>query len=304
MLTSLMMITGIFNTLVRAKASAARIKEVMESDEDFTDNDFKESDFADNDFTGRNIKRLDGSLEFSNVTFSYPGSSVPAIKDLSFAVLPGETLAIIGSTGSGKTTICWLILRFYDTDSGTIKLGGYDTNKLPIQTVRENTAIAPQKPLLFSGTVKENIRWGDSSATDTTVVEAAGKAQASGFIEDMQQGYDSILGRGGVNISGGQKQRISIARAMIRNAPVLLIDDATSALDSLTESRVRKELTSYPGTKVIVTQRCTAAMHADKILVMENGSCVGFGTHNDLIEDCDVYKMIWQSQVDSKGVAI
>jgi len=296
MLMSLMMITNIFNVLVRAKASANRIREVMESEEEskmlYSDSQVASS-----------ANGCNGSLAFENVTFTYPGSNIPSIKDLSFSITPGETLAVIGSTGSGKTTLCWLILRFFDTDSGSIFLGGHNINALPVDSVRENISIAPQNPLLFSGTVKENIRWGKQDSTDEAVYKAASQVQAAGFIDDMQHGYDSILGRGGVNISGGQKQRISMARAIIRNAPLLLIDDATSALDSLTEAKVRTELLLYPGTKVIITQRCTAAMHADKILVLEKGSCAGFGSHTELINDCEVYKMIWQSQVDSKGVA-
>jgi len=294
MLMSLMMITNIFNTLVRAKASAARIHEVLESEEDFTDTDS----------AGQNKhEHLDGSLLFENVTFSYPGGNTPAIKNLSFSVSPGETLAIIGSTGSGKTTICWLTLRFYDIDSGNIYIGGHDIRSLPIKTIRANTSIAPQKPLLFSGTVEENIRWGNENASDDAISTAAHSAHAAGFIEEMQQGYGSLLGRGGVNLSGGQKQRISIARAIISGASLLLIDDATGALDSITEARVRAELAAYPGTKLMITQRCAAAMYADKILVLENGCSVGYGTHEELMNTCKIYKEIWQSQIDSKGVA-
>ena len=292
MLMSLMMITNIFNMLVRAKASAARIQEVFDSEEDFTVGDA----------AYESLERLDGSLCFDNVTFTYPGGSgVPAIKDLSFSVLPGETLAIIGPTGSGKSTICWLIMRFYDTDTGSILLGGHDIKSLPVGMLRDNIAIAPQKPLLFSGTVEENIRWGNESAPDGFVMETARQVQAAEFIEKMNDGFKSTLGRGGVNISGGQKQRVSMARALIRNAPLLLIDDATSALDSVTEAKVRAELASYPGTKVLITQRCAAAMHADKILVLENGRSVGFGLHTELMETSETYREIWHSQIDSKG---
>jgi len=337
MLMSLMMITSIFNVFVRAKASAARINEVLDSEEDFNDGEISlneaggldgeislnegdgfgsdpmnDTDDLNGDSSNEtdgfdsnssvNVKHLDGSLDFQNVTFTYPQGSTPAIVDLSFSVSPGETLAVIGPTGSGKSTLCWLIMRFYDTDSGNILLGGHDIRTLSVNTVRSNTSIAPQKPLLFSGTVNENIRWGNENASDEEVQNVAGQVQAAAFIEDMQQGYESLLGRGGVNISGGQKQRISIARALIKNAPIVMIDDATSALDSITEAKVRTELAAYPGTKLIITQRCVAAMHADKILVLENGHCVGFGAHADLINTCDVYMEIWQSQIDSKGV--
>ena len=296
MLMSLMMITNIFNTLVRAKASGERIEEVFNSKEDIAGGEYP----IDKENIPVSIDRLDGSLQFQNVTFTYPGSNIPAIKDLSFFVPPGETLAVIGSTGSGKTTVCWLVLRFYDVDSGTINLGGYDIKNLPIETIRSNTSIAPQRPLLFTGTVNENIRWGNEDATDEEVKSAAKQVQAAGFIEEMKNGYDSILGRGGVNVSGGQKQRISMARAIINGSPLLIIDDATGALDSLTEAKVRNELAAYTGTKLIITQRCCTAMYADKILVMENGCPVGFGTHKKLMETCEVYKMIWKSQIDSK----
>jgi len=321
MLMSLMMIANIFNVLVRAKASAERIQEVMESEDDFAALASGRDDMSGQVITsgldvasGQGVitglenvlvyeesssgQRLDGSLRFENVTFIYPGGrGVPAIRDLSFSVSPGETLAVIGPTGSGKSTICWLIMRCYDADSGKILLGGFDIRELPVSTVRANTAIAPQKPMLFTGTLSENIRWGDEDATNTAVQDAALKAQAAGFIDNMPNGYESLLGRGGVTISGGQKQRVSIARALIKKAPLLVIDDATSALDSITESKVRAELAEYPGTKIIVTQRCTAAMGADKILVMENGHQVGFGNHAELMETNETYQEIWHSQI-------
>ena len=338
MLMSLMMITSIFYMLVRAKASAARIQEVMDSEEDFASGEEAPATGgvvlatsegvsatgevvpasgeavpthgpAGNDPGDVNVleapgllARLDGSLRFDNVTFTYPGGSgIPAISDLSFSVSPGETLAVIGPTGSGKSTICWLIMRFYDTDTGSILIGGHDIKSLPADILRANIAIAPQKPLLFSGTIEENIRWGNEFAPDEAVREAARQVQAAGFIESMQDGYMSVLGRGGVNISGGQKQRVSMARALIKNAPLLLIDDATSALDSVTEAKVRAELTAYPGTKVVITQRCSAAMFADKILVLENGHACGFGSHSELMETSETYKEIWHSQIDSKS---
>jgi ATP-binding cassette subfamily B protein len=285
MLMSLMMIIQIFHTLERARASAARIGEVLDCEEDFSGT-VKEVGVP-----------LCGSLAFDNVTFSYPGSPTPAVKNLSFAISPGETLAVIGPTGSGKTTVCWLILRFFDPDEGHISLGGHDIRELPIATVRGNIAIAPQKPLLFSDTVAGNIRWGQAEATDECIHMIAEKAQAAHFIQNMPDGYDSVLGRGGVNISGGQKQRLSIARALIKNAPLLIIDDATSALDAMTEASMRAELAQYHGTKVIITQRCVAAMSADAILVMDNGRAVGFGSHGELMESCQTYVEIWQSQI-------
>ena len=305
MLMSLMMITNIFNMLVRAKASATRIQEVMDSEEDFGQTEGVRGTVLltpAKEGVKRTVPLTPVCLRFENVTFTYPGGSgVPSISGLSFSVDPGETLAIIGPTGSGKSTICWLIMRFYDTDSGSIFIGGQDVKSLPINALRAGVAIAPQKPLLFSGTVEENIRWGNEFASGEAVRKTAGQVQAAGFIENMQDGYVSVLGRGGVNISGGQKQRISMARALIRNAPLLLIDDATSALDSVTEAKVRAELAAYPGTKVLITQRCSAAMYADKILVLENGCAVGFGKHEELMDTSETYREIWHSQIDSKG---
>jgi len=287
MLTSLIMITGIFNNFVRTKASTARIREIFECEGDFV--------------PSGEIKELRGDIEFENVTFAYPsGSGVPALKNLSFSVRSGETLAIIGPTGSGKSTVAWLLLRFYDADSGRILIDGHDIRELSIETVRRNIAIVPQKPMLFSGTVADNIRWGDRDATDEMVRQAAEKAQAD-FIDRMPEGYDSLLGSAGVNLSGGQKQRVSIARGIIRNSPVLILDDATSALDAITEAKVRENLRDKSGrqTLIIITQRCGTAMSADRILVLDNGEKAGFGTHDELMKTCSVYRNIYRTQIDS-----
>ena len=290
-LSSLLMITNIFNTFVRTKASAARINEVFACDDDFSLID------AQNAFQSTETDvETTGSLCFENVTFAYPGSAIPAVKNLSFSVAPGESLAIIGPTGSGKSTVCWLSLRFYDVLRGRILLGGKDIRELPVETVRGQIAIAPQKAALFSGSVAENLRWGYADASDGEMREAAARAQA-GFIEDM----NSPLGAGGVNLSGGQKQRVSIARALLKRAPILMLDDATGALDAITEAKVRKELLNTDRTLIMVTQRCTTAMFADKILVLENGETAGFGTHTELMKNCEIYRQIYQSQVEREG---
>lgn len=286
-LTSLIMITNIFNVFVRTKASNARIKEVFDCEGDFTGSG--------------EIKELNGDIDFENVTFAYPnGSGVPALKDLSFSVKSGESLAIIGPTGSGKSTIAWLLLRFYDVDSGRILIGGNDIRDLGVDSVRGNIAIVPQNPMLFSGTVAENIRWGNKEASDEMLYQAAEKAQAD-FISKMQDGYESLLGSAGVNISGGQKQRISIARGILKNSPVLILDDATSALDAITEAKVRENIISKNGkqTVIIITQRCGTAMFADRILVMDNGVKAGYGTHDQLMKDCEVYRYIYRTQIES-----
>lgn len=286
-LTSLIMITNIFNTFVRTKASTARIREVFECENDFVGN-------------GELVK-LGGAVEFREVTFAYPkGSGVPALKRLSFSVESGQSLAIIGPTGSGKSTIAWLLLRFYDVNSGEIRIHDHDIREFGIDTVRNSVAIVPQRPMLFSGTVSQNILWGDSSAEAENIKRVSALAQAD-FIEGMTMGYDSLLGSGGVNISGGQKQRISIARGLIKNAPILILDDATSALDAVTEAKVRENLVKgNPGQTIItITQRCGTAMFADRILVLDNGSRAGFGTHDQLMEECEVYREIYQSQMES-----
>lgn len=286
-LTSLVMITNIFNTFVRTKASTARIKEVVDCDGDFAS-------------TGE-AKELNGEIEFKNVTFAYPnGSGVPAINDLSFSIKSGQSLAIIGPTGSGKSTIAWLLLRFYDVNSGKILVNGSDIKDLSIDSVRNNIAIVPQKPMLFSGSVAENIKWGNIDATDEMIHAAAHEAQAS-FIEKMQNGYDSLLGSAAVNVSGGQKQRISIARGILKKSPVLILDDATSALDAVTEAKVRENLNSKKGqeTVITITQRCGTAMFADRILVMDNGVKVGLGTHDELMKDCEIYRDIYRTQIES-----
>lgn len=290
-LTSLIMITNIFNTFVRTKASTARIKEVIDCDEDFMSN--------------AGIKELNGDIEFKDVTFAYPnGSGVPAIKNLSFSIKSGQTIAIIGPTGSGKSTIAWLLLRFYDVNSGEILINGCDIKELNIDLVRDNIAIVPQKPMLFSGSISENIKWGNKNASDEMIRQVAHKAQAD-FIEKMEDGYESFLGSAAVNISGGQKQRISIARGILKKSSVLILDDATSALDAVTEAKVRENINSKRSgqTIITITQRCGTAMFADQILVMDNGVKVGYGTHNQLMKDCEVYRDIYKTQIESSREA-
>lgn len=231
-LTSLIMITNIFNTFIRTKASTERIVEILESEEDFSGSDNK-------------VVFSEGSLEFKNVTFAYPGGSgLPALENLSFKVNDGETLAVIGPTGSGKSTIAWLCLHFYDVQEGNIYINSKDIKELDTDYIRNNIALAPQKSMLFTGTVFDNIAWGMRDTNREKVINAAKQAQADEFIKKMPNGYDSLLGQNGVNLSGGQKQRISIARALAKESPIMILDDCTSALDAVTETRVRRALRS------------------------------------------------------------
>lgn len=289
-LSSLLMITNIFNTFVKTKASVSRITEILNCEDDFKNSE-NNSDAV-----------ISGMVEFNNVTFSYPGGSgVPAIKNLSFYVPAGKSLAVIGPTGSGKSTLAWLLLRLYDPDkNSSIMFDGKDIKKLDIETVRKSVALVPQKAMLFSGTVLDNITWGNPKA-EKAQVEAAIRTSGADFIYEMENDIDTYLGSGGVNISGGQKQRISIARGLIKNSPILVLDDATSALDTLTETKVRDNLLSEDNksTVILITQRCSTAMFADNILVLSDGERVGFGTHDELLEECSIYREIFDSQIGS-----
>ncbi|MGG5461846.1 ABC transporter ATP-binding protein [Clostridium sp. B9] len=290
-LTSLIMITNIFNTFVRTKASTNRIKEILECEDDFTH--------------GGEISEVKWEIGFKDVVFSYPnGSGVPAINGLSFSLKAGEKLAIIGPTGSGKSTIAWLLLRFYDVNSGKILIDGKNIKDIDVKSLRKNISIAPQKPMLFSGTINENIKWGNKNASHEKVNLVAEKAEAS-FIYNIPEEFDSLLGSRGVNLSGGQKQRISIARGLLKDSKVLILDDATSALDAVTERRVRDNINSLMKDKTVITitQRCGTAMASDKILVMDNGKNVGFGTHIDLMKNCEVYREIYRTQIESSKEA-
>ncbi|MEQ8155442.1 MAG: ABC transporter ATP-binding protein [Clostridiaceae bacterium] len=288
-LMSLIMITNIFNTFVRTKASAERINEVLNSSQDFKGSENR-----------RNEEVID--LEFENVTFAYPaGSHMPALKDISFKISKGETLAVIGPTGSGKSTLSWLCLRFYDADKGALYLNGEDIRLLDCSRLRADIALAPQKSMLFTGTIADNISWGRHDASEKEILEAAKMAQADEFIKNMPEQYSSVLGQGGVNLSGGQKQRISIARALAKKSGIIIFDDCTSALDAVTEAKVRQELKKLKEEKIIImiTQRVGTAMFADKILVLDNGQNVGLGSHKELLDSCEIYRGIFDSQIGS-----
>lgn len=288
-LFSLMMISNIFMTFVRAKASAERLGEVFEEE-----NSMKISEKP------VQASKEKGRVGFEHVYFSYAGTSGdPVLKDVTFTCNPGETVGIIGSTGSGKSSLLNLIPRFYDAASGRVVVGGIDVKAMDPKSLREKIAIVPQKAMLFTGTILDNIKWGKDSASETDVKEAAAAAQAHDFITSFPEGYETFLGQGGVNLSGGQKQRISIARALVRKPEILILDDSTSAVDVTTESKIREALKEYSRnlTCLIVAQRITSVMGADKIVVLDNGKISGIGNHEELMQNCEIYQDIFRSQI-------
>lgn len=286
-LFALNMISNIINNAVRAIASSERIEEVLNE---------VPAQVEPADPVSVDIK---GGIEFENVSFTYKGSSVKSLKDVSFCAKPGETIGIIGPTGSGKSTLINLVPRFYDASEGTIKVDGVSVNEVASKTLRDAIAVVPQKALLFTGTIRDNLKWGRAEATDEELIEAAENACALDFIKASQNGWDTLLGQGGVNLSGGQKQRLSIARALIRKPQILILDDCTSALDAETESKVLGSLQKLNGemTVLLISQRISTVMRADRILCLDNGSVQGYGTHAELMAESEVYRAIYKSQI-------
>jgi ATP-binding cassette subfamily B multidrug efflux pump len=293
MANSLMMISTVFTMFVRARASAERIGEVMN-----VEGTMKQ---AEEPVTPSKT----GTVSFENVCFSYSGNlSEPVLKDISFSCGPGETVGIIGTTGSGKTSIVSLIPRFYDATTGRVLVGGVDVCRMDEHALREHIAVVPQKNTLFTGTILENILWGNEKATHEQVEKAAKIAQAHEFITGLPQGYDTLLGQGGVNLSGGQKQRISIARALLKEPEILILDDCTSAVDVITEAGIRSGLRedSQELLCIVIAQRISSVMTADKILVLDNGQIVGSGSNTELLQSCAVYREIYESQFGKEAV--
>lgn len=291
MLNSLMRIFMVFTRFVRARASAERIGEVFERDEGKA-------------YAGqRSSQGIQGGIAFQGVSFAYPGSTGdPILKGVSFETLPGETIGIIGPTGAGKTTLISLIPRLYDPTEGVLAIDGLDSKTLKASELREDMAIVPQKSLLFTGSIAENIRWGNQQASLEEVKQAAELAQIAAFIEELPLGYESVVGQGGVNLSGGQKQRLAIARALVRKPRILILDDCTSALDLATEARILRGLKDYTEdlTCFVISQRITSVMAADRILVLDEGRVAGFGNHQELLASCLVYQDIFRSQIGRK----
>ena len=290
-LMSLMMLAMVFLQSSRAIASAKRINEILDTEIDLTDENASQKE-----------KKVEqGSIEFRHVSFRYyKDSREKVLDDISLAIEPGQTVGIIGSTGCGKTTLVSMIPRLYDVDEGQVLVDGVDVREYSLNHLREGVGMVLQKNVLFSGTVEENLRWGDENASTEQVREAAQAAQVDVFLSTFPEGYETFLGQGGVNVSGGQKQRLCIARALLKKPRILILDDSTSAVDTATEAKIRESFsTTLKGTtKLIIAQRITSVMEADLIVVMDEGKIVGQGSHEELLKSCEAYREICYSQMD------
>ncbi len=287
-LSTLMMLSMIFVMLTMSRAAAERVCEVLEEKSDLTSPENPVTEVA------------DGSIDFENVGFSYSGDEKKlCLKNVNLHINSGETVGIIGSTGSSKTSLVQLISRLYDVTEGTLKVGGRDVREYDLDTLRRNVATVLQKNVLFSGTIKENLRWGNENATDEELIDACKLSQADSFIKEMPEGYDTFIEQGGTNVSGGQKQRICIARSLLQKPKILILDDSTSAVDTKTDALIRDGFKSYipETTKIIIAQRISSIEHADKIIVLDGGEIVGFGNHGELIESNEIYKEVYLSQI-------
>ena len=290
-LMSLMMLAMVFLQSSRAIASARRINEVLDTRIDLTDEAASQKE--------KLVEK--GSIEFKNVSFRYyKDSREKVLDDVTLRIEPGQTVGIIGSTGCGKTTLVSMIPRLYDADEGQILVDGVDVREYSLKHLREGVGMVLQKNVLFSGTVEDNLRWGDENASEEQVRSAARAAQADAFLNSFPEGYQTFLGQGGVNVSGGQKQRLCIARALLKKPKILILDDSTSAVDTATETKIRESFstTLKDTTKLIIAQRITSVMEADRIVVMDEGRIVGQGSHRELMESCSAYREIYDSQMD------
>lgn len=292
-LMSLMMLSMVILQSSRALASAKRVQEVLNEEVDLTD-----------EASGQ--KQLDvtkGKIEFKKVSFRYyKDNQEKVLDDISFVANPGETVGIIGSTGCGKTSLVQMIPRLYDADEGEVLVDDVNVKEYSLHKLRNGVGMVLQKNVLFSGTIEENLAWGDEHASEEMIAAAARASQAEDFINSFTDGYDTELGQGGVNVSGGQKQRLCIARALLKKPKILILDDSTSAVDTATESRIRESFstTLKDTTKVIIAQRITSVMEADKILVLDEGRIVGAGNHDELLKSCEAYQEIYYSQMDKE----
>ncbi|MCI8632009.1 MAG: ABC transporter ATP-binding protein [Lachnospiraceae bacterium] len=296
-LSSLMMLSMIFMNASRAMASSKRLKEVLDERIDLNDENAR--------YPERKV--TEGRIEFKNVNFRYYKNSQEKVLDeVNLTIEPGQTVGIIGSTGCGKTTLVSMIPRLYDADEGQILVDGIDVRDYKLENLRDGVGMVLQKNVLFSGSIKENLLWGDENATDEEIYAAAESAQAHSFVQSFTDGYQMELGQGGVNVSGGQKQRLCIARALLKKPKILILDDSTSAVDTATEARIREAFNHElkDSTKIIIAQRITSVQDADEIIVVNEGKITGIGTHEQLLQHNEEYQEIYYSQMDKKEVTV
>ena len=293
-LNSLMMLSNVFMMLTRSLASWRRISEVLDEEIDIRD-----------DENTRDIRVEKGEIQFDHVYFKYKKEAKEyVLSDISFHIKPGQTVGIIGQTGSAKSTLVQLIPRLYDVTEGQVLIDGIPVREYPIRELRESIAMVLQKNTLFSGTVKDNLRWGKEEATDEEIDAACHAACVDEFIDRLEHGYDTELGQGGVNVSGGQKQRLCIARALLKNPKVLILDDSTSAVDTATEAKIRQGLADClpDAVKIIIAQRITSVLHADQIIVLDDGKINAIGNHDSLLESNEIYQDIYHSQQEGANL--
>ena len=291
-LSSLMMLSFMFVMLTISRASGERICEVLDEQSDLHSPENARTEIS------------DGSVDFDGVSFSYAGNKKRAcLENVNLHIHSGETIGIVGGTGSSKSTLVQLIPRLYDATEGVVKVGGHDVKEYDLNALRNSVAMVLQKNVLFSGTIRENLRWGNPDATDEELVEACKLAQAHEFIEGFPEGYDTFIEQGGSNVSGGQKQRLCIARAILKKPKILILDDSTSAVDTRTDALIREGMKKIiPGTTTfIIAQRISSVMEADKIIVLDGGRVNGFGTHDELMETNEIYREVYTSQTKGGG---
>ena len=296
-LMSLMMLSMVFLQSSRASASMKRINEIFDTEIGLNDDHAKNKD----------KKVTEGCVEFKNVSFGYSGENGRkdlVLEGISFTAEPGQTIGIIGSTGSGKTSLVQLIPRLYDVTGGEVLVDGVNVKEYSLKHLREGVGMVLQKNVLFSGTIEENLRWGNEDAPMEDVIRFSESAQADPFVKTFKNGYDTEMGQGGVNVSGGQKQRLCIARALLKRPKILILDDSTSAVDTATEAKIRESLYHdlKDTTKIIIAQRISSVQEADQILVLEDGKIIGHGTHEELLKTCEAYSEIYMTQIGNQSI--